>query len=333
MVFDVYPVISVRYFPILYDSRKHEYNKIAVSHPLQTKSREFIDSRIESIMHTKNLSKYVKILALLRLYKYREECLCIFISTRMYHFIFGKESGMKRFLFTPAAALLVAVVLFTSSCGGPNADGQVITCFGDIGVKVVASMISEDAPLTFASLLSVVPECINAAIAEFSSPSNSTPSSPEVDLNQSPNDTTASGSVDSNTWSNCTDYTRTLQFDFTVPFDMFVGGGDGSTQSVYSSSPSGSSDNDLIAQKVFQQYGGFIQSILMPNGEPSQSILQDVPPQMKITLTLPIQLSYRSGEARVVHTDGSTIELPWLFTDGYQQNGQISVNESSCLAG
>jgi hypothetical protein len=158
---------------------------------------------------------------------------------------------------------------------------------GDIGVKVLASAISEDQPLTFASLLTVVPECINAAVAEFSSPSNTTPSSPEVDVNQSQNDGYSTGSVNSNMWSNCTDSYHTLQFNFSVPFEMFVGSS--SDQSEYDAPPNGSSDNDLIAQQVFQQYGSFIQGITTSG--PSQSILLDVPPQTQVILTLPIQLS------------------------------------------
>lgn len=166
----------------------------------------------------------------------------------------------------------------------------------------------------------------NAAIALFSAPSNPTPSSPEVDINPSPNDGTSKGSVNSNTWSNCTDYPQTVRFDFTVPFKMIVGASP--NQSDFTSSPNGSSDNELIAQQVFQQDGSYIASITTSG--PSQSELLTVPAQTKVILTLPIQISYKEGEARVVHTDGSTVSLPWLFTDGYQQTGQITEATSSC---
>lgn len=233
---------------------------------------------------------------------------------------------MKRFVTAPVVALLLIVLLFTSGCTSGPPPSSVITCFGDIGIKVVTSIVSEDAPLTGIALLSVVPECINAAIAVFSAPANATPSSPEVDIKQSPNDGTSSGSVNSNTWSNCTDYAQTLRFDFSVPFKMIVG--QSPNQSEFNSSPGGTSDNELVARQVFQQYGSYIASVTTSG--PSQSELLTVPAQTKVTLTLPITLHYREGEARVVHTDGSTVSLPWLFTNGYEQAGRITGTTSSC---
>ncbi len=234
---------------------------------------------------------------------------------------------MKQFAFTLLAPLLLFVLVFASSCDyNSGATSQVVTCFGDIGVKIAVSVASDDAPLTVASLLTVVPECIDAAIAAFSPASNSNPSSPQVTINTSPNDGASTGSVNSNTWSNCSDYTQTLTFNFTVPFEMVIGPQD--SQSSFQSSPGGSSDNELIAQQLFQQYGSFISSVTT-NG-PSQSVTLDVPAQTQVTLTLPIQLSYKEGEAQVLHSDGSTTTVPWLFTDGYQQNGQITYTSSSC---
>lgn len=234
---------------------------------------------------------------------------------------------MKRFAFAILAPSLLFVVVFMSSCDyNPGATGQVVTCFGDIGLKVAVSVASDDAPLTIASLLSVVPECINAAIAAFSPPSNSNPSSPEVTINTSPTDGSSAGSVKSNTWSNCTDYAQTLTFNFTVPFAMVVGPQD--SQESFTAVPGGTSDDELIAQQLFQQYGSYISSFTT-NG-PSQSIVLTVPAQTQVSLTLPIQLSYKEGEAQVLHTDGSPTTVPWLFTDGYQQNGQITYSSSSC---
>src|SRR5712691_5214611 len=234
---------------------------------------------------------------------------------------------MKGFVSASSVSLLLIVVLFTTSCNtSSTVTNQVITCFGDIGVKVIASASSGDEPLAFSSLLTVVPECINAAIAAFAPVSNSAPSSPQIDIHESSTDGSSTGAVYSNTWSNCTDNYQTLQFNFSVPFEMIVG--PQSNQGTFDSSPSGSSDNELIAHQLFEQYGNYIRSITTSG--PSQSVLLNVPPQTKITLSLPIQLSYKEGEARIVHTDGSTISLPWLFTNGYQQAGQITSSTSSC---
>lgn len=237
---------------------------------------------------------------------------------------------MKRFFFASFTILLLVVTFFTSGCGNLNAaGGNVISCFSDITLTVDAVVSQEevDAGQLDFDAISIVPDCIQAAVAVFSSPSNATPSSPEVDINQSANDGTSTASTRSNTWQNCTGSYQTLQFDFSVPFKMFVGGS--SDQSEYDTAPIlSSSDNDLIAQQLFQQYGSFIQGITT-NG-PSQSVVLNVPPETQVVLTLPMRLNYRTGEARVVHTDGSTVELPWLFTDGYQQSGPISYTEANC---
>jgi hypothetical protein len=234
---------------------------------------------------------------------------------------------MKGFLSASGVALLLSVVLFTSSCAQPS--GQAITCFENLALKVVASVVSDTEPLTFADLLDVAPECISAVIAAFSDPSNSSPLSPEVDINTSPDDGSSTGYVYSNTWSNCTYDYQTLQFDFYVPFDMAVGGQ--SNQDNFNSSPgadSSSSNNELIATQLFEQFNTDIASVTTSG--PSQSVSLDVPPETQIQLRLPIQLSYREGEARVVNTDGSTATVPWLYTDGYQQDGQITYTSSSC---
>lgn len=241
---------------------------------------------------------------------------------------------MKRFAFAPLSTLLLVIMIVTSSCqpappSPPSistATSSMVTCFGDIGVKVIASIATEDAPLTVVSLLSVVPECLNMAVTLFSAPSNPTPSSPEVDINQSQDDGTSTGSVNSNTWSNCTDSPQTVRFDFSVPFEVIVGASP--HQSDFNSAPNGSSDNELAAQQIFQQDGSYIASVTTSG--PSQSALYTIPPQTKMTLTLPIQIFYKEGEARIVHTDGSIVGLPWLFTDTYKQTGQITETTSGC---
>ena len=91
---------------------------------------------------------------------------------------------------------------------------------------------------------------------------------------------------------------------------------------------SASTDNELIAQQVFQQNRSYINSITTSG--PSQSIRVRVPPHSQVSLNLPIQLSYREGEARVVHTDGSITSQPWLFTDSYEQAGKITEDIASC---
>lgn len=232
---------------------------------------------------------------------------------------------MKRFAFTISIPLLLFVTIFTSSCNS-SATPQVITCLGDIGIKVVTSVVSDDAPLTIASLLTVVPECFNAGVAAFAAAPNSNPSSPEVDIAQSTTDNSSTGSVNSNTWSNCTDYPQTLVFNFSVPFEMVVG--QQGSQDSFNSEPNGTTDNELVAHQVFEQFGSLISSTTT-NG-PSQSIAWPVAAQTQITLTLPIQLFYKEGEAQVTHTDGSTNVVPWFFPEGYQQAGQVTATTSGC---
>lgn len=234
---------------------------------------------------------------------------------------------MKRFLSMSFVPLLLSIVIFTTSCDSSTSTVQsVVTCFGSIGVTVVTSVISDTEPLGVADLLTLAPACINAAIAVFSSPSNSNPSTPVVDINTSSTDGTSTGTVQSNEWSNCTYYYHDLTFNFRVPFKMFVG--QSPDQEEFNASPGGTSDKELIAQQVFQQDGSYIDSVT--SSGPSQSIVVTVPPETRVRLNLPIQLSYREGEARVVHADGSRSSLPWLFTDGYQQAGEITEETSSC---
>ena len=234
---------------------------------------------------------------------------------------------MKRFVFTAIAPLLLFVTIFTSSCnGGSGPTEQVVSCLGNIGIKVVTSMISDDVPLTIASLLTVVPDCINAGISVFGPAPSSNPSSTQVDIAQSTTDSSSTGSVNSNTWSNCSYYPQTLVFNFSVPFEMVVGQQD--AQDSFNSSPTGNSDNELVAQQVFERFGSLISSTTT-NG-PSQSIEWTVPAQTQVTLTLPIQIFYKEGEGQVTHTDGSTTDVSWFFIDGYQQTGQITANSSGC---
>lgn len=231
---------------------------------------------------------------------------------------------MRKFLSTFVSVFLLGTFIFTSACNN-NATSQVVTCLGDIGVKVVASVATDDAPLTFVNLLTVVPECINAAVASFSS-NNTQPSSPQIEVHEASQDRLSTGTVDSNTWGNCTPYIQTLRFDFSVYFQLAVGGA--SNRESFSQSPTGSSTGEMIARQLFENYGDRISSITT-NG-PSQSVMLEVPANTQVVLHLPILLDYREGEARVTQTDGSTVSLPWFFTDGYQQNGQITWNTSSC---
>jgi hypothetical protein len=209
---------------------------------------------------------------------------------------------------------------------GPGLSTQVYTCLGNIALQVVATLANAE-ELTFGKLISSASVCVDAAIAIFSAPSNSTPSSPEIDINSSSSQGTFSGSVQSTTVGNCTDYRKTLQFNFSVPFEMVVG--PPGSQEAFNASPGGSTDNKLVAQQVFQQYGSHIAN--KTTSGPSQSEVNDIGPHTQVTFTLPIEQFYQSGEARVVRTDDSTVILPWFFTDGYQQAGPITYTTLSCL--
>jgi hypothetical protein len=237
---------------------------------------------------------------------------------------------MKRFVTAPALAILIGAMLLTTSCDSGNGQkgnlsGQVYSCLGSIALQIAATLVDGE-EFTFGKLLSSASVCIDSAITFFSAPSNPTPSSPQVDINTSPTDSAFSGSVQSSTVGNCTDNTQTLQFNFYVPFAMIVGPQD--NQENFTASPSGSSDDELVAQQLFQQYGSFIASTTTSG--PSQSENYQIYPHTQVTFTLPINLQYKTGEARIVHTDGSTVSLPWLFTDGYQESGPITYSTSSC---
>jgi hypothetical protein len=236
---------------------------------------------------------------------------------------------MKRFLFAPFVLFLLSVIILTSSCSSSDTNKvqSVISCFGNVAVRVIVGVLSDSEPITWTSLITVIPDCINTGIAMFASPPDSNPSSPEVSIYTSSTSSFSQGSVHSNTISNCTPLPQTATFDFSVPFAMVIG--KSPDQSVFgASSPSGSSDHQLIAQQLFQQYGSYIASLLSPG--PSQTEVFTIPPETQVSLQLPIQISYEEGEARVVHTDGSTIALPWLFTNGYQQIGPITPTPSAC---
>jgi hypothetical protein len=242
---------------------------------------------------------------------------------------------MKRFVTAPALAILIGAMLLTTSCDsgkGPNISGpsgnvtdQVYTCLGSIALQIAATLVDGE-ELTFGKLLSSASVCIDAAIAFFNAPSNPTPSSPQVDINTSPTDSAFSGSVQSATVGNCTDNPETLQFNFYVPFAMIVG--PRGNQENFNASPSGSTDDELAAQQLFQEYGSYIAGTTTSG--PSQSKNYQIRPHTQITFTLPIKQQYKTGEARIVHTDGSIVSLPWLFTDGYQQSGPITFSTSSC---
>ncbi|HJT58914.1 MAG TPA: hypothetical protein VJ761_20565 [Ktedonobacteraceae bacterium] len=250
---------------------------------------------------------------------------------------------MKRFTIISALVLLLsAMVLCADSChsdnnpggntggstgsGGSGTGSDIANCLGSIALQVVATLADQE-ELTFGKLISSAGVCIDAAIAFFSSPSNPTPSSPEVDINASSSDGSFTSSVQSNTLGNCSDSTETLQFNFYVPFEMVVGP-QGSSQADFTASPNGTDDNSLVAQQVFSQFNSEINSTTT-NG-PSQSEVYNIGPHTQVTFTLPIQVYYQSGEARIVHTDGSTVSLPWYFIDGYQQTGPITYTTTSC---
>lgn len=241
---------------------------------------------------------------------------------------------MKRFMTVPVIALLLGAMVLSAGCGsspdqggggGSNTGSDIVNCLGAIALQVAATLVDGE-ELTFGKLISSAGVCVDAAIALFSPPSNPTPSSPEVDINASSSDGSFTSSVQSSPVGNCTDFTQTLQFNFYVPFDMVVGSP--GSQEDFNSSPSGADDNSLAAQQVFSQFNSEINGTTTSG--PSQSAVYNIGPHTQVTFTLPIVQYYKSGEARIVHTDGSTVSVPWLFTDGYQQSGPITYTTSSC---
>src|SRR5205085_12493574 len=111
---------------------------------------------------------------------------------------------MKRFVTAPVLAVLRGALLLTTSCDSPPPDtrNQVYTCLGNIALQVAATLADAE-ELTFGKLISSASVCVDAAVAIFGAPSNSTPSSPEIDINSSSSDGTFSGSVRSTTVGNC----------------------------------------------------------------------------------------------------------------------------------
>jgi len=236
---------------------------------------------------------------------------------------------MKRSLSSLILCPLLVIVLIVSGCdtvqGQDTGQGQdtitnaAIQCLSAITVEVAAVVVGD--PVGIPDVIGVVTTCVSAAVAAFSAPSNTNPSSPEVTIHPSPTDNVTTLTVNSNLASNCTTHTKSIQFHVSVSFVLYVG--DTPNQSKYSSSPTGSSDNDLIAQQIFKQYETDISKSIPP-----LTIQQDVPPNTQMQLHVPIQLSYKNGAAQVVN-NGTTTDLPWLFTDGYTQAGAVTFTGST----
>ena len=224
---------------------------------------------------------------------------------------------------TPSIHVTIPASSASHQGSGP---GPIFRCLGPIAFTVAATLLDKE-KLSFGEFASSVPTCIDSALTLFNNPPTSASSSPEVDINSSPSDGALNGSVQSAPVENCTDYRETLRFDFYVPFKMIVGPPE--NQGVFNGSPNGSTDNELIARQLFGQYSSYIAG--NTTSGPSQSAVYDMPPHTRAALNLPIVPYYAFGEARVVRTDGSTVSLPWLFTDTYRQTGAITAyTRSSC---
>jgi hypothetical protein len=235
---------------------------------------------------------------------------------------------MKRLAPALVAPLLIALLLITTSCGNNSqaATDKVKTCLGKIAVDVLESVAEHESPATLKNTLDVLPDCFEAAIAEFGPSSSATGS--QVNILPASSEAVASNSVNSNTWNNCSDYTYQLQFNFDVYFKMVVGPPDARGTFYAPSDASSGADNDLIARSLFEQYSSTISSHAATSGH-SMSFPLSVPPHTRVTLTLPIQLYYEYGTARLVN-NGQSVYLPWFFTERAEQAGDITATTSSC---
>lgn len=230
---------------------------------------------------------------------------------------------MRRFRLN--FAFIVFLLLFNTACNTSQTT-SIIACFGSIAIPVVASKVTEE-PVPLLALLPVVPACVDAAIITFASPSNANPSSPIVDINQSPKVIISTASLKPYKLSNCqSGKSQKLQIALSLPALVIVGQSPG--QGKYELLPRGTSDNDLIAQQLFKKYSSDISKTVKQGTKPPISL--DVPPGEKISLTVSVQVPYKEGEARIIHTDGSIVGLPWLLVDGFPQSGQINSTFSSC---
>lgn len=205
----------------------------------------------------------------------------------------------------------------------PGTNTKVFTCLGNVALQVVATLLDGEA-FTFGKLASSASTCVDAAAAVFNNIS-SPASSPQIDINVSPYKGVFNGVVQFNPVSNCTDYPRALQFNFGVPFGMLVGPPE--DQGNFSAPPNGSGDNELVAQQLFGRYSSNISSTTTSSSSVS---VYTVRPHTQVTFILPVSQYYVSGEARVVHTDGSVIVRPWLYTAGYQPTGPLNDVTSFC---
>jgi hypothetical protein len=210
-----------------------------------------------------------------------------------------------------------------SSDYDPGTNTKVFTCLGNVALQVVATLLDGE-EFTFGKLASSASTCVDAAATIFNNLS-STPSSSQVDINVSPYKGVFNGVFQFNPVSNCTNYPRELQFNFGVPFGMIVGPPE--DQGSFQSPPSGSGDNELVAQQLFGRYSNNIASTTTSS---SPGSVYTVAPHTQVTFMLPVSQYYVSGEARVVHTDGSVVIRPWLYTAGYQPTGSINYITSSC---
>jgi hypothetical protein len=247
-----------------------------------------------------------------------------------------KDFVVKYLWRMPVVLLLLSTIVLSSlsACGGSDTGGsntdaaqKAVICIGDILLNVVVNVASGDVPLAVADTLAIGPPCIAAAVEVFSSSSDAAAqaadATPQISLYQQEPEQETDQTIKSNAWDNCTDAPSTLTFSFNVPFSMVVGAQD--SQGTFTARPTATDDNALVAKQIFDQYN-VTQNI---TSGPSQTVSMEVPAHKSVVLTLPIRQHYKYGSARITR-NGTSTDIPWFYTSGFEQSGPITYAEQSC---
>lgn len=227
---------------------------------------------------------------------------------------------MQRFVSVLFTSLLMSMVLVTSSCGEDPGVVQVANCLGDVALTILATVPEDAEALAIPTLVDIGIVCIDAAASAFSAAATN---STQVDINESSTETVITKTIHSRIWANCTDAPTWRTVRIHAPFRMFVGLAN--AQRVFKSRPSGNGPDALVAQALFDRYQ-------LGNPTSQSSVIAettiDIPAHTQVSLSFPMQIKYKDGDARLTR-NGSSIILPWLFTDGFQSTGNSSINQAS----